>query len=672
MGKWPQKSGGSNRTDNSKGDELETAATTPDVIWSSLDSMKSGSTKRKLLPWLFRRQESAHAPTKDSWWKVMCLTGVDYFSSIGFQPSIAFVATGILSPFATLFLVAMNLFGALPAYWHVAEESPHGQGSLHMLEKRMDGWAGKLFILALLSFAATGFLFTITVCTADAAVHFVQNPWVPPALRHPFWVTIALILMLGAVFLKGFREAIGVSFILVGSYLALNAVTLSVCFNKLLHQPQLFQDWISQLHQHHSDPTAVALASALAFPQLVLGMSGFETGVAVMPLIRGDADDDPQNLTGRIRNTRKLLSTAAIVMAVLLIVSSVVTTMMIPAPLYAEGQPANGRALAYLAHEHLGNMFGSVYDFVTIFILWFAGASTMAALLSLVPHYLPRYGMAPQWAAAQRPLILFFTAACCLITFIFHANVDKQSGAFATGLLVLLTSACLATLLSVWRRPLQRLYFIVVTLCFIYADIANMTARVDGLLTALCLLAIIFTTSFASRSFRSTELRVTKVLFDETARGFINRELTEDWKVVRLLAHRPVHPVNYRDKEQEAREAHSIQAEEGDFLFLEVSKEDSSDFLDDELHVEGVMIEGYSVLRCKSPSVPNAIAATLLQIRDETGQIPHAYFGWTEGHPLGYILKFIFFGEGETAPLTREILREYESDPKKRPIIHVA
>lgn len=633
--------------------------------------MISSSAKRKFLTWLFKRQESAHG-SQDAWWKVMCLTGVDYFSSIGFQPSIAFVATGILSPFATLFLVAMNLFGALPAYWRVCEESPHGQGSFHMLEERLDGWAGKLFILSLLSFAATGFLFTITVCTADAAVHFVQNPWVPPALRHPFWVTIILILALGAIFLKGFREAIGVSFILVLSYLSLNAITLTVCFNKLIQQPQLIQDWISQLHQHHGDPTAIALASALAFPQLVLGMSGFETGVAVMPLIKGDAKDDPRRPAGRIRNTRKLLSTAAVVMAVLLIVSSIVTTAMIPAHLYAEGQPANGRALAYLAHEHLGAAFGSVYDFVTIFILWFAGASTMAALLSLVPHYLPRYGMAPQWAAAQRPLVLFFTGACCVITCIFHANVDKQSGAFATGLLVLLTSACLAALLSVWRRPVARAYFIVVTLCFIYACIANMTARLDGLLTALWLLVIIFTTSFASRSVRSTELRVTKVIFDDTARNFIKRELTENWRVVRLLAHRPGLEVDYREKEAEARESHSIQEVEGDFLFLEVSKEDASDFYDDELRVEGVVVDGFSILRCKSPSVPNAIAAVLLKIQEETGQIPHAYFGWTEGHPLGYILKFIFFGEGETAPLTREILRGQEPDRSKRPVIHVA
>lgn len=631
----------------------------------------SDSVLKHSQEWLVERPKAEHHAPQDHWLKVMCLTGVDYFSSIGFQPGIAFLATGILSPFATLFLVVMNIFGALPAYWHVAGESPHGQGSLSMLERRMTGWPGKLFILALLSFAATGFLFTITVCSADAAIHFVENPLVPEVLRNPFWVTLFLIVVLGAIFLRGFSEAIGICLVLVTLFIVLNAITLGVCVNEVLHHPAAWANWQSLLQKNYGGAGPIALASALAFPQLVLGMSGFETGVAVMPLIKGSSEDDPRRPQTRIKNTRKLLATAALTMAVLLISSSIVTTLLIEPNLFQEGQAANGRALAYLAHKYLGDIFGTVYDAVTIFILWFAGASTMAALLSLVPQFLPRYGMAPQWAATQRPLVLFFTAACCVITFIFKANIDKQAAAFATGLLVLLTSACLATLLSVWRQPWKRFYFFLVTVCFVYACIANMAARVDGLITALTLLVIIFATSFASRSIRSTELRVKKVEFDETAKTFLQRELTEDWKVVRLLAHRP-DGMSFAEKEKEAREMHSIQTVEGDFLFLEVDKDDSSEFLDDYLQVKGEIVDGYSVLRCKSPAVPNAIAAILLQIRDDTGQVPHAYFGWTEGHPIGYILKYIFFGEGETAPLTREILRGVEPDKFKRPVIHVS
>ena len=627
------------------------------------------ASRRILRRWLMAGHTSSAAVPHHTypWWKVMCLTGVDYFSTLGYQPGIAFLAAGALSPLATLVLVLVTLFVALPVYREVAKRSPNGQGSILMLEELLPRWKGKVFVLVLLGFALTDFVITITLSAADATAHLIQNPMTPAWMRHPMGLTLLLLALLAAVFLKGFREAIGLAVSIVVVYLALNVVVLARCISEVAQHPEVFGAWRDALWKSHSNPLAMIGLSIVLFPRLALGLSGFETGVAVMPLVRGDGDDPAPRPEGRIRNTRKLLLVAAVIMSVYLIGSSLVTTLLIPAEAFEKGGAADGRALAYLAHNLLGHAFGTVYDISTVIILWFAGASAMAGLLNLVPRYLPPYGMAPNWARATRPLVLVFTAVAFVVTWMFDADVDAQGGAYATGVLFLMTSASIAVTIAHWRTPRRNLWLSMAAI-FVFTTVANIVERPEGIKIASFFILSIIVTSMISRAIRSIELRIDTVRLDPAAHAVL-QEVAPD--VIRIIAHRPDSRVEheYDEKERQAREDHSLDRGER-LIFLEVDQGDVSDFQGD-LEVRGERVGRHRVLRCKSPAVPNAIAALLLHIKDMTRTIPHAYFGWIEGNPVAYAFRYVALGEGDTAPVTREILRQAIRDPLDRPRIHV-
>jgi Ca2+/Na+ antiporter len=409
--------------------------------------------------------------------------------------------------------------------------------------------------------------------------------------------------------------------------------------------------------------------SLIVFPALALGLSGFETGVTVMPIVKGDADDTESEPRGRIRNTKRLLTTAAVIMSSFLLISSIMTTLLISQKDFAPGGAANGRALAFIAHQYLGDVFGTCYDVATIFILWFSGASSMAGLLSLVPRYLPRFGMAPEWARATRPLVIFFALVSFAVTYWFKADVDAQGGAYATGVLVLMSSAAVAVFLSLEKRQrLDRAFYLCVSLIFVYTTVMNVIKRPEGLHIATFFIICVFVISIISRIMRSTELRTTHVKFDSNAQQVLERFKN---KTMHIIAHQPG-KYDYPACEKKARELHFLDSKDApELTFLEVTVNDASEFQEEELSITCSNEDGFNVFRCRSSAAPNAMAATLLACRDETGRVPHAFLYWTEGNPVRAALKYLFFGVGETGPLTREILRAAEPDSSQRPKIHV-
>ncbi len=663
-----------------------------------------------------------HPAWNYAWWLVLCVVGLDYFSTLAYLPSIAIEAAAgaggpALAPLVVGGVVLVTLLAALPVYLYVVGRSPHGTGATGLLENLVHGWVGKLLILVLLGFIGTDFVITRTLSVADASAHILHNPglkwWeshsddlragAPTWLQSDlFWngqlvLTVCLALVgfvFWALLRRGFtpwllRLTVGV----VGGYLLLTALVVGSGLVYLTQHSELLQHWWTETAPHQlaarsGDPADLVgpllLMVLLTFPQMALGLSGFELSMTSAPLVRGDGGDDPARPRGRIRNTRRMLIGAALLMCVFIVSSVLVVSLLVPErELLGEGT-ASHRALAYLAHGGeleggvsagavnplFGPWFGSLYDLSTVLILFLAGASATVSLRDVVPHYLARFGMQLDWGYQISVVLQLFNLTILLVTVVFRASVSSQQWAYAASVLVLMASAALAAILDVrqrWRGSRLR-HLIVLPFLIIFAFFMTMAGVTiflnrSGLTIALAFVACVLVTAIFSRWLRSKELRFQGLDFaDDYTRQRWDALRQVEFQV--LVPHRPG-LTTLAAKEELTRQRHRIDPDVL-IVFIEAQVGDPSDFY----HKPLMKIEeedGREVIRLSGcVSVAHVLAAVCLEFT-KVGRPPEIHFGWSNENPMAANFRFLFLGEGNVPWIVHELIRHAEPNPDRQP-----
>jgi len=667
--------------------------------------------------------------SSNPWPLVLCLVGVDYFSTLAYLPSIAVEAAGPLAPVAAGSVVLVTFLLALPVYWYLVGRSSDGRGATGVLEDRIPGWRGKLAVLTLLGFAAADFVITRSLSLADAAVHLIHNPhgkrWLerlPEGLfldEHMLWspleyvirriidpqvaITLGLsIVSFGAwqVLKRGVtRRILVVTVISVCCYLLLTALVIGSALVYLAQHGDIWQGWVDTifatgpLEGDIAEPSdsgwlwawlGVALWS---FPQMALGISGFEMIMTVAPQVRGDHEQHGGAASDRVRNTRKLMFTAASIMAVYLVSAVAVTTLLVPQEELGRDGAAEHRALAYLAHGSplaggesaaalnplFGDRFGDLFDLSTVVILCLAGASVTMGLQNLLPHYLHRLGMEVSWAGKVGIILHVLNAIVLLVTVVFRASPSSQQWAYATSVLVLLAGASLAAAkdLSDCAQPGRRrsvlITFSALSAGFFLA-MTGITVLINqsGLTIAMTFVAAILISSFISRWIRSTELRFEGFDFaSEMTRRRWDELCRSGTKV--LAPHRPG-LVSLAEKSRVLQRDYRLNPATP-IIFIEAILGDPSNFYQKPLmkiEHEGDL-EVIRVSHCVS--VSHVLAAICLELCRDGGEPPEIIFGWSSEPPLAANLNFLLLGEGNIPWMVKELVRKAMPNSARQPRI---
>ncbi|MES1213008.1 MAG: hypothetical protein ABUL64_00340, partial [Singulisphaera sp.] len=541
------------------------------------------------------RRGSNHA--SNPWPLVLCLVGVDYFSTLAYLPSIAVEAAGPWAPVAAAGVILTTFLLALPVYWYIVGRAPDGRGATGVLEDLIPGWRGKIVVLTVLGFAAADFVITRSLSVADASIHLLHNPHgqrllarLPAGLRiddHVWWpplerllarliqpqvaVTLGLSIIsfiAWQLLKRGLtRRILFVTAATVCTYMALISIVIGSALGYLLRNPEMVRSWYDTVATlgHAANGTAPVGSARFwpwlsmllwTFPQMALGLSGFEMILSVVPQVSGGPGDQAEVTARRVRNTRKLMLCSATIMAVYLAGAVFVATLFVPLAELEHHGAAEHRALAYIAHGSpladgavvnplFGHRFGDAFDGSTALILCLAGATVTMGLQNMLPHYLNRLGMEVSWAGRLGVILLVLNGIVLLVTVVFQASPSSQQWAYATSVLVLLAAGALAAAKDLGQQALGRAASLPQLAIFALAGgfflvMTGLTVLINqsGLAIALSFVVAILFSSIISRWIRSTEPRFEGFEFvDEATRVRWNELCRSGAKV--LVPHRP-------------------------------------------------------------------------------------------------------------------------------------